>query len=126
MYDATTAYRNDAVLTATPAQLVLMLYDGALAAIERARNAESGESVHRELVKAQDILSELQATLDHRQGGAIAANLEAVYVFCIQQLVQANTTKDLTLLDAATRSIQGIRDAWEQACVFGTPDVAVG
>src|SRR5437870_8140191 len=98
-----TAYVNDSIGTAGPAQLVLALYDGALGAIERARilleaapasPPASVETVHTQLLKAQRIVAELNVTLDHDRGGDIAANLAGLYDFCLRYLVEANLTKD--------------------------------
>jgi flagellar protein FliS len=106
-------YQTSAVETASPAQLVLMLYDGALAAIVRARLSAGAEAVNRELLKAQDIVSELLVTLDHGRGGALAANLASLYGFCLDRLVAANLRKDLSLLDDVEPVLRGLRDAWE-------------
>lgn len=119
MYDAAQAYKQQATSTANPAQLVLMLYDGALAAIERARLADGVEGVHRELVKAQAIVTELLSTLDVEQGGQIAKNLRSLYEFCLEQMVEANVTKDLDELEVVSTTLRPIRDAWEQSCVIG-------
>lgn len=119
----TNAYRMQSVTTAGPAQLVLMLYDGVLAAIERARRAATDaaapgtvETINRELQRAQNIVSELQVTLDHEQGGGIAANLHALYDFCLDRLVRANVTKELDELDAVWRVLASLREAWAESC----------
>lgn len=116
-------YQTQAVQTASPAQLVLMLYDGALAALTRARQAEATETVHRELVKAQDIVSELQVTLDVERGGDIARSLAALYDFCQQRLLDANLSKDLGGLDDVSSVLADLRSAWAEA-VLATPAVA--
>ena len=133
-----TAYVNDSIGTAGPAQLVLALYDGALGAIERARilleiparppGSESGagrahgstpgsvETVHTQLLKAQRIVAELNVTLDHDRGGDIAANLAGLYDFCLRYLVEANLTKDPAKLPPVTDVLRGLRQAWAEAC----------
>lgn len=120
MYDAVQAYQQQATNTANPAQLVLMLYDGALAALERAGLGDGVEGVHRELVKAQDIITELLSTLDVERGGEIAHSLRGLYEFCLDRLVEANLSKDLGHLDAVTETLRPIRDAWEQSCIVGS------
>lgn len=125
------AYRNQAVQTASPAQLVLMLYDGVLAALVRARLADGQpgglEIVNRELQRAQDILTELTVTLDHERGGQIAANLAALYDFCLDRLLSANLTKELQLLDDVEPVVRELREAWDLACCQGvTPAMAGG
>jgi len=94
--NAPNRYQSDAIATAGPAQLVLMLFDGALASLLRARTAlvEAGPDVlevsHKELQRCQDIVWELRMSLDRERGGAIAANLGSLYDYCLTQLVQAN------------------------------------
>ncbi len=118
---ANTAYQNQAVGTANPAQLVLMLYDRALAAIARserlmiAPEAGSIEVIHAELTRAQEIVTELSLSLDHDRGGVIAGNLEAIYDFCLARLAEANVTKSPTLLPAVSRSLAELRTAFADA-----------
>jgi len=67
-------------------------------------------------VKAQRIVTELRVTLDHGRGGAIAANLDALYGFCLRTLVDANLSKDPSKLTPASDVLRSLRDAWDQAC----------
>jgi flagellar protein FliS len=125
MHSSRNPYQSGAVETAGPAQLVLMLYDGALAAVARAGADTAAtarpELVNRELLRAQDIITELYVTLDRERGGEIAANLASLYEFCLDRLVQANLRKDLALLDGVTPVLAGLREAWEQACCQASP-----
>ena len=123
------AYSQQATTTASPAQLVLMLYDGALARIEAAREALEAEprdleKVNTSLHKAQAIVRELQITLDHERGGDIAANLAGLYTYAQGQLVEANVHKAVEPLDEATNVIRPLRDAWEASCVNSSVAVA--
>lgn len=115
------AYQQQAVTTANPAQLVLMLYDGVLTAVARARAAEplSLEGlpvVNHELQRAQDILTELMVTLDRERGGTVAESLARLYDFSLDRLIRANVSKDLSLLDPVVEVVRSLRDAWEAAC----------
>lgn len=115
----TNPYQTQAVETAGPAKLVLMLYDRALLAITRSRTASGPtaiETVNTELLRAQDIMTELLVTLDHERGGTVASNLAALYEFCLERLAQANVHKNMGLLDEVEPVVQGLRDAWEQSC----------
>ena len=118
---ASTAYQNQAVGTANPAQLVLMLYDRALAAIARAEHlmiapeADAIEVIHAELTRAQEIVTELSLSLDHDLGGDIARNLEAIYDFCLARLAEANVRKSPTLLPAVSESLGELRTAFSEA-----------
>jgi flagellar protein FliS len=112
------AYQSQAVGTAGPLQLVLMLYDRALAAIARSewalKNMETGsiELAHRELTRAQDIVTELMLSLDHDKGGEISESLNAIYRFCLDQLTQANMSKDPAPLPFVAKSLADLREAW--------------
>ena len=126
MHPATNPYQTQSVATATPAQLVTMLYDRALVAIGRVRAQDrtqpgAVEAMNIELQRAQDILTELQLALDHQQGGQIAQNLDTLYEFCLDRLLQANLRKDLSHLDAVESTIRSLRDAWDEACVQQVP-----
>lgn len=120
----TAYYQTAATETAGPAQLVLMLYDGALARIAAGEAALRMTPVDRAatnlgLGRAQAIVHELLVTLDTDRGGEVAANLARLYEFCFDQLVQANVRKDPTPLAAVTEVLTGLRDAWERSCVNG-------
>ncbi|MDJ0962025.1 MAG: flagellar export chaperone FliS [Acidimicrobiia bacterium] len=119
--NANTAYQNQAVGTANPAQLVLMLYDRALAAIARAERlmvapeADAIEVIHAELTRAQEIVTELSLSLDYERGGVIAGNLGAIYDFCLARLAEANIKKSPTLLPAVSQSLAELRTAFSEA-----------
>jgi flagellar secretion chaperone FliS len=116
-------YQTQAATTASPAQLVLMLYDGALSRVTRAEVAleeSSPQLAHEHLTRAQAIVTELDVTLDRERGGEMAANLASLYDFCNDRLLQANITKSREGLSDVANVLQGLRDAWEQACL-GTP-----
>ena len=119
--DAGIAYRAQSVETAGPAQLVIMLYDGAIASIARAERELEGnaptkfEVVNRELTKAQDIVMELTLSLDHDRGGPIAGNLASIYEFCIAELTQANLNKSRRELPGVKSHLLYLRDAFSAA-----------
>ena len=115
---ARATYQSQAVGTAGPGQLVIMLYDGALAAIAKSRTAmETGgrdtiELVNKELTRAQNIITELQLSLDHERGGQIARNLSDIYDFCLAALTQANLAKEAGNLDVVSGHLNGLREAF--------------
>lgn len=114
-------YRRQAVQTASQAQLVLMMYDGALAGIARATHAHQEgvdglETVNRELQRAQDIITELMVTLDHERGGQVAKSMASLYDFCLDRLIRANVRKEVALLEPVATVLKDLRDAWEAAC----------
>ena len=122
--DAYATYRTQAAATASPAQLVLMLYDGALGQVDRARRAlDDGhlDQAHDALTRSQGIVNHLATTLDHDRGGEIARNLAELYDFCSRTLLEANLAKRADGLGDVASVIRGLRDAWEQACVQADP-----
>lgn len=122
-------YQQAATTTAGPAQLVLMLYDGALTHLGRARTALEAEprdlmGAHESIMKVQAIISELDVSLDHEAGGQIASSLASLYLYCREQLVEANLNKDPEPLAIVADVIAPLRDAWEESCVQGDVRIA--
>jgi flagellar protein FliS len=128
---STQLYMTDSVGTAGPAQLVLALYDGALGAVQRAETlmkavgpegftgraaATNIQAVSTQLLKAQRIVSGLRQTLDFTRGGAIAANLDALYCYCQRLLVEANMSKSPENLAPVMEVVRDLRSAWAAAC----------
>lgn len=110
-------YRKNAVLGASPAQLVVMLYDGALRFTQAGRVAMRAKDLPRQneaLQRAQKIVVELFSTLDHEKGGEIASNLASLYGFVLDKLMEANVYDRESALDEAERPIRELRDAWAQ------------
>ena len=123
------AYQHSTTQTASPAQLVLMLYDGALLRIGQAIDALDGSrdlsAVHTNITKAERIVDELELSLDHDKGGEIAANLAAVYAYVGELLLNANLAKDPAPLRDAVKVLTPLRDTWERACVNAPVPAAV-
>jgi len=114
-------YRANAVLTATPGQLVLMLYDGALkalaiarAAFERTDDPRRLETINDQLLKAQRILNELQGGLNLEAGGEFARTMERLYDYHGRRLWEANLRKQVEPVIEVERLVQGLRDAWAE------------
>ncbi len=110
------AYRNAAVRSATPAQLVVMLYDGARRFLRQAAVAMSGreiERAHHTLRRAEMIVAHLDATLDHEQG-EIAERLHEIYVFCLRHLNAARFAQDASKLEEVDRLLGELREAWAE------------
>lgn len=110
-------YQKNMYETASPHKLILMLYNGAVTNIQRAATAiqeKKYEEASRYNLKAQDIIYELIACLNEEQGGTLAQNLKQIYFYCVNQLVQANIHKDITLLEEVKEHINNLREAWQQ------------
>src|SRR4051794_19863581 len=111
------AYQQSSILTATPAQLVVMLYDGARRFLYQAASAmREGErsTANQRLRRAEDILNELHSTLDHERGGEISSRLEAIYVFCKAELIRARLDDDADRVDFVREQLSELREAWAQ------------
>jgi flagellar protein FliS len=114
---APNAYRESAVLTATPEQLVVMLYDGCLRFLHQAAFAMRDEKVAEadaRLVRAEAIIDELLSTLDLEQGGVVASRLQGIYVFCIRHLLDARSARDPEMIEKVGELLGELRDAWAQ------------
>ncbi len=119
-YNALNAYKQvevDAgVLAASPHKLILLLFDGAIQAIARARFhmehkdiAGKGKAVSQGI----SIIGGLNGCLDKEAGGSIAENLSALYEYMNYRLMQANVINDVGGLDEVTNLLTELRDAWD-------------
>jgi flagellar protein FliS len=115
-------YRANAVLTASPGQLVLMLYDGALKAMALARQGfETSvddprriEVINHQLLKAQAILTELQNGLNMDAGGEFAQTMHRLYDYHNRRLLEANLRKQVEPVIEVERLVRELRDAWAE------------
>lgn len=116
------AYQAQAILTASPGQLVLMLYDGALRFIGLAKEALQSppdtprriEIINTNLIKAQNILAELQANLNHEVGGDHATNLDRLYDYYLRRLLEANIKKKIEPVIEVEGLVTQLRDGWAE------------
>lgn len=111
------AYQQSSILTAPPGRLVVMLYDGARRFLFQASSAmREGQmaQAHQRLRRAEDIINELNATLDHERGGEIAARLNGIYVFVLAELNRARVEQDPDRIDFAHAQLGELREAWAQ------------
>ena len=108
-------YQKNAVQTASPAKLTLMLYDGAVKftniAIE-AIEAGDNEKAHNNIEKAQNIIVEFRSTLDMKY--PVAKDFDVVYDYIYRRLVEANMKKDKDILVEALKHIKTMRDTWRE------------
>lgn len=114
-YNASKAYANNKINTATPAELTLMLYDGAVkfcniavAALESKDYATTNINIQ----KARNIIVELMTTLNHKY--PVAEDFKRMYDYIFNLLLQANLNKDMELLQRALEEIRGMRDVWKE------------
>jgi flagellar protein FliS len=111
------AYKQQSILTATPGQLVVMLYDGCLRFLHQAayamREGNVSESNTR-LQRAEAIIDELRTTLDMEKGGVVASRLQGIYVFCSKHLLDARRNRDPENIEKVSELLAELRDAWAQ------------
>ena len=111
------------VMSASPHQLIVMLFDGAQASIRAARlHLEDGNIAAKgaAISKALDIInSGLRAVLDGDKGGEVAIQLDSLYDYIARRLLDANLRNDVAGLDEAERLIEEVASAWRE---IGTPN----
>jgi flagellar protein FliS len=113
----TAAYKQQSILTATPGQLVVMLYDGCLRFLHQSAHAMREGNIAEagtRLARAEAIIDELLSTLDLDQGGVIASRLQGIYVFCLRHLMQARLERDAEMIDKVSELLSDLRDSWVQ------------
>lgn len=111
-------YKKTSVLSASREQILLMLYEGAIRftklaiqATEQNKIADRGQNI----IRAFDIVLELNATLDHKVGGELAGQLERLYMFMLDKYTQANIKGDPEPLRANLKVLENLYDGWKQA-----------
>ncbi|MDA1190548.1 MAG: flagellar export chaperone FliS [Candidatus Poribacteria bacterium] len=116
------AYRRTQVETASKEQLLLMLYDGAIHYLKKAKikmqeppNEESLAEKTNLILKAQDIILELMAALDMEKGGDIARSLFQLYEYMNYSLNQANIRRDVPKLEEVITLLSDLRQTWDEA-----------
>ncbi|MBP5298628.1 MAG: flagellar export chaperone FliS [Lachnospiraceae bacterium] len=108
-------YNNSKVLTASPAELTLMLYDGAIKFCNIAIMAVGQNDItktHTNIVKAEKIVDYLRSTLDMRY--EVSKDFERVYVYLQRRLVEANMQKDIVIIEEVRTHLQSMRDTWKE------------
>ena len=121
-------YLETAVETASPARLIVMLYDGAIRFINEAAYAmqqRDYETQNAKLQRAQKILAELISSLDFNKGGEIAENLFRLYTYMYNQLVEANINDDRDRLEHVVHLLSELRKAWDTIATESEAQVAL-
>lgn len=113
--NAAQAYMNNSIQTASPAELTLMLYNGAIKFVNIAIIAieeNDIEKAHNNIRKAQKIIEEFQATLDHKY--PVWEDFNRVYSYIYEKLIEGNIHKDKEALEEALKRIREMRDTWQE------------
>lgn len=125
MYNqAYNAYKKASVKTASQAELVVLLYEGAVKKLASASSkfgpdgklpVANIESFSADVLRAQEIITELQVSLDMERGGEIARNLMSLYLFFNDQLRSANISQNKEKIDSVLNMMSQLTDSWRQA-----------
>lgn len=109
------AYANNKIMTASPAELTLMLYEGAIkfcniaiAAVEE----KDIEKAHNNIIKVENIIEEFQSTLNHKY--PVAKDFDEVYSYLMRRLQEANFKKDKEILEEVLKHLRTMRDTWKE------------
>lgn len=108
-------YNNSKVLTASPAELTLMLYEGAIKFCNIAVTAIEQKDIpkaHTNIVKTQKIIEHFRVTLDMKY--PVAKDFDRVYVYLEQRLIDANVKKDTEILAEILEHLRSMRDTWKE------------
>ena len=111
-------YQQTEVQTASPEKLLIMLYDGAIQFLNKAKIGIANkniEEIHNNIIGAQKIISEFMNTLDMEVGGEVAQNLYNLYEYLHYRLVQANIKKDNDMVDEVLTHLKDLKQTWEEA-----------
>lgn len=108
-------YNNNRILTASPAELTLMLYEGAIKFCNMAIvGIEQGDipKAHQNIIKTENIIAYLRQTLDMQY--AVAQDFDNIYDYLGKRLVEANLKKDKDILEEVNRHLRSVRDTWKE------------
>ena len=108
-------YNNSKILTASPAELTLMLYDGAIKFCNIAIigiEQKDIEKTHINIRKVEKIIEEFRSTLDRKY--PVAEDFDRVYVYLLQRLLEANVKKDKEILEEINMHLRSMRDTWKE------------
>lgn len=109
------AYANNKIMTASPAELTLMLYEGAIKFCNLAITAVEAkdiEKAHVNIVKVEHIIQEFQSTLDRKY--PVAKDFDEVYSYLLRRLHEANFKKDVEILEEVLKHLRTMRDTWKE------------
>jgi flagellar protein FliS len=121
------SYRKVATQTASPAQLVLMLYEGAIGFLEKGLLGfehtdplEFNQTISNNVLRAQAIIHEMNSRLDMKQGGEIADNFRRLYNYFYRRLQEANVKKQKAPIQEVIMHLRVLRDSWAEMLQRGS------
>ncbi len=114
-FNAYAQYANNRIMTASPAELTLMLYEGAIKFNNIAIAAIKENDIQRahiNIVKAQNVIQYLQQTLDTKY--EVSKDFDNIYDYLTRRLLEANVNKDVEILEEVNGHLRSVRDTWKE------------
>lgn len=111
-------YQKNQVETATPEQILILLYDGAIQFLNKAKLAiaeGNSDQINYNIFACQKIILEFMNTLDMEKGGSLADNLYSLYEYFYKTLSMVNITKDMHKVNEVLKHLKSLRDTWQKA-----------
>jgi len=127
------SYLTTEILTADPGKMILLLFDGAVNFLKQGKLyllEKQYKEKGKQLMRAHAVVSELLHCLDKEKGGDIAIRLQAIYVYILQRITDADLKKDVGAIDECVDLLSELREAWhtiaqknpDASAVEHTPD----
>lgn len=114
-------YQKSSIETASREQILIMLYDGAIQFLNKAKVAMQNkdyEAIHNNLIGAQNIIQEFINSMDREVAPQLAENLISLYEYFLRRLVQANMKRQMEPIDEVLKYLKSLKATWEQAIVL--------
>ena len=114
-------YQKSSIETASREQILIMLYDGAIQFLNKAKAAMKNkeiENAHNNLIGAQNIIQEFINSLDREVAPQLAENLTSLYEYFIRRLIYANIKKKIEPIDEVLIYLKSLKATWEKAIVL--------
>lgn len=126
--NAYSQYQQNQIFSASPEQILLMLYDGAIRFTRQAMSGLEEDNLtlfHHGIKKCMAIITEFSNSLDHTIGGEIAENLDALYSFMVRELTLANLHKDMEKLRVVEGLLVDLRATWDEAAEINRRQISL-
>ena len=114
-------YQKANIETASREQILIMLYDGAIQFLNKAKVAmqnKNYEAIHNNLMGAQNIIQEFINSMDREVAPQLAENLISLYEYFIRRLIQANMKRQMEPIDEVLKYLKSLKATWEQAIIL--------
>ena len=120
-------YQKSSIETASREQILIMLYDGAIQFLNKAKIAMQNKEIensHNNLIAAQKIIQEFIDSMDREVAPQLAENLISLYEYFIRRLIQANIKKQIEPIDEVLKYLKSLKATWEQAIILAQKEEA--